>query len=252
MPLKINLLLKQQNVKQIENQFEIKCESFSLTTFEEIEDPENLTKEKNNLRLTLRKWQIDENSFHLRNKSIWEEYELFRKNLQCIYHYFVCVKLTAKAAKELANMIINLGGLERNTEAFEEIDNDTMEQSILELIQDNEIRASWIELGACKKDYDIATKNFKILLEIIDFSWEDLNKLKQQYDDVFLKYQHARSQVENELPVSLEKMKEIFYNCLHLLGGNIQEFMICTINLDGLVKTMADRFTGNNKREERN
>ncbi|CAH1364825.1 unnamed protein product [Tenebrio molitor] len=245
-PFELNLLLKQQNVKEIENRFEIKYESFSVETFEEIQDqdPESLSNEKTNLALTLTKWQIDENSFYQRYKADRVEYEQLKRNLECIYHYFACVKLTAKAAKELADVITNLGVQQGSIDAFEEIENDSLEQNVLELIHDNEIRAFWSELENRKKDYDIATKNFKILLEIIDFSGEELDKLKKQYDDVFLKYQHARSEVERELPVLLEKMKEIFHNSMHWLGGNVQEFSKSTAHLDGLIKKAAGNIAG--------
>lgn len=244
-PFELNLLLKQQDVKEIENRFEIKYESFRVETYEEIEEqnPECLANEKTNLALTLTKWQIEENSFYLKYKSIWDEYKLLRQNLECIYHYFTCIKLTAKATKEMADMITNLG-IRESTELFQEIQNDNFEQEVLEVIHNNEIKTSWDKFEQCKKNYNIATKNFKILLEIMDFTFDDLYKLKKQFDDVFLEYQHAKSEVK-QLPDFLEKMKVIFHNCLHLLGGNVVEFIKCTTSLCDLIKNPSDQFVEN-------
>ncbi|KYB26746.1 hypothetical protein TcasGA2_TC033655 [Tribolium castaneum] len=240
-PFELNLLLKQQNVQEIENRFEIKYESFSVETFEEIEepDPECLTNEKTNLALTLTKWQIEENCCYSKHKATWDEYEALKKSMECMYHYFTCVKLTAKATKEMADVVVNLRG--GSSEVFHEIENDRFEEQVLELIHNSEVQTSWDEFERCKRNYDIATKNFKILLEIIDFSWEDLNKLKRQYDDVFLSYQHAQSEVERQLPALLAKMKVIFHNGLGLLGTNVGEFIKCTTGLCDLIQNPTDQ-----------
>ncbi|KAJ3648977.1 hypothetical protein Zmor_020742 [Zophobas morio] len=250
-PFKLNLLLKQQNVNEIENRFEIKYESLSVETSERIRDevPEDLDNEKTSLALTLTKWQIDEKSSYLEYKSMWEQYEVLKRNLECVYHYFTCVKLTAKATKEVANIITNLDIQEDTIGAFEEIENDNLEQNVLELIHDNEIRMSWNEMEMRKKDYDIATKNFRILLEIIDFSWDELNQLKKQYNDVFLKYQHARSELR-KLPALLEKMKDIFYSCLQLLGSNVDEFLKSTASLNNLLKSTSEQLIENKELDD--
>lgn len=228
----LNLLLQQQSITEIKYET-IRLEEFHTISEEqntEYEDEDINREEKNNLSLTLTKWHIEENTNFQQLKTLWKQYRSIEALLEKIYNYLISLKITIKAGTDLNNFI---------TSSVQE-NNDFDPEKIT--IQNTETtNNSWEVFENCKKDYDLVTKNFKILLEIIDFSSHEVNQLKKQYDDVFFKYQQARSEIEKTLPTRLEEMKTLLASCLQDVGGQIDGFLTQTSDLRDVLKNMENK-----------
>ncbi|KAL1501082.1 hypothetical protein ABEB36_006475 [Hypothenemus hampei] len=89
---------------------------------------------------------------------------------------------------------------------------------------DNDVKNRLNEFRSRQSNYKLALKNFKIILEI--FNVEDgneagsLRKLKRQFDQVLMDYQHCRCILDRELmPYFIVERTQLLADCLISLGA---------------------------------
>lgn len=97
---------------------------------------------------------------------------------------------------------------------------DCFKDKLLLMLNDNSaIKNVYAEFEERHSNYKLALKNFKIILEILNVNDESLRKLKQQFGEVLMDFQHCRCILDQQLPFAIAERTEILAECLICLGN---------------------------------
>ncbi|XP_028127864.1 uncharacterized protein LOC114324266 [Diabrotica virgifera virgifera] len=254
-PLKsknLNLLLKQQIIRQIEqtehteNPPQIECNqknvsfksqvSLNETTIEYYTDDEQSSKYEY-LKIELANIQVDETNAALEGQALVGNYDLVEGLLDNIMQYLDCMILEIKSSFRLAQTLQTYIAYEDSIGGKScDIPKKLCEPSKLETLEEiksklfvslnryDHIKQLKQEHDQRKNDYKLALKNFKIILEVMNINEKSLNKLRQQFEEVLMNYQHARCILNQELPFILTERTKVLGDCLKLLGRECGEW----------------------------
>lgn len=102
---------------------------------------------------------------------------------------------------------------------------DCFKEKLLSMLNDNSaIKNVYAEFEERQSNYKLALKNFKIILEILNVNDESLRKLKQQFDEVLMDFQHCRCILDQQLPYAIAERTEVLAECLSCLGKEYDTF----------------------------
>lgn len=154
---------------------------------------------------TLLEVQNEESSEFEKFSQVWKECELIERIHQHVVQYVDCTKLQMKTSHQLS-VLLNTLTLRENCLT------ENMSINLKDLCQEPELE-SWNTINSNvynfmetfdkmkelkrkfdddKNNYDIALKNFKMVLEFMSINLKDLDKLKKQFENVLWDYQHSR------------------------------------------------------------
>lgn len=244
----LNLLLKQQIISQLEETDEEtkyrlnnpdrpfeECISINKKTSTSVVkfycESNGVSQRCEEIKMELANLHVDESVSSHQHKALCESYDLMESLLEHVLQHVECMILEVKSSNRLS-LILNTYGVREN-QINEEASNslrklcEKPETGILEDIKaklfislnncDN-IKRLRLEYEQKRNDYHLATKNFKIILEVMNINEKSLNKLKKQLDDVLMNYQHCRCILGQEMPFVLAERTKILAECLNLLG----------------------------------
>ncbi|XP_045461530.1 uncharacterized protein LOC123671609 [Harmonia axyridis] len=154
---------------------------------------------------TLLEIQNEESREYEKFAQVWKECELIERIYQQVVQYVDCTKLQMKTSHQLSVLLNHLTLRENYL-------TEDMSRSLKNLCQDPELD-SWNKVNSKiydfmenfdamkelkqkfdddKNNYEIALKNFKMVLEFMSLNLKDLDKLKKQFEHVLWDYQHSR------------------------------------------------------------
>nr|CAH7741665.1 unnamed protein product [Callosobruchus chinensis] len=228
----LNLLLKQQVVKHIEEIDE---------PLEEIEYKElDITKAlklysedaHDEVKICLANVQVEESALSNQHKARCDTYDLLETVLEHVLQHAECVMLEVRSANRLA-LVLNSFAVRENyaNEAVSAALSNLCRSPGLELLEDirtklfvclnghEKIRKLRQEYERRRNNYNLALKNFKIILEVINVSDTSLVKLKKQFDDVLENFQQCRRVLDEKLPSALTERTKVLKESMTMLGG---------------------------------
>lgn len=242
----LNLLLKQQITKQIQETGDEEDNNQVIKFHNHIKEQDAVNKTKTSLdfnindslgpeyddiKIELGNIQVEESALSEQQKILCENYDLLENLLDHILQHIDCVILEIKSSNRLALM------LNRFTTQEAQI-NDNISKSLCKLCEQpnlelldaikNRVFVSLNEFGHIQEirqefekrkiDYMLALKNFKIILEVMTINEKSAKKLKQQFDDVLLNYRRCYYLLQQEIPLVLSERMKILTECLNTLG----------------------------------
>ncbi|KAJ8963382.1 hypothetical protein NQ318_018859 [Aromia moschata] len=189
------------------------------------------------IKMELASVQVEESVASEQHKALCEKYDLLETLLEHILQHIDCLTLEIKSSNRLS-LLLNTFAIHENriTEKIsdslkkmcERPDFDILEEIktklIIALNNCDNIKQLRLECEQRRNDYNLAMKNFKIILEVMDINDKSLNKLKQQFDDVLTNYQHCRCILSREMPFVLEERRKILEECLSVGGIEFEEW----------------------------
>lgn len=102
---------------------------------------------------------------------------------------------------------------------------DCFKDKLLTMLNDNSAPKNvYAEFEERQSNYKLALKNFKIILEILNVNEESLRKLKRQFDEVLMDFQHCRCILDQQLPFAIAERTEVLAECLICLGDKYDTF----------------------------
>ncbi|KAL3288230.1 hypothetical protein HHI36_002679 [Cryptolaemus montrouzieri] len=179
---------------------------------------------------TLLEIQCEESKEYEHFASLWKECELLEQIFQHFIQYLDCVKLEMKTTNRLS-VLLNTLTLRENclTENMSKNLKDLCQEPNLGVWNDlssniysimenfDSIREFKRKFEDDKNNYEIALKNFKMVLEFMSINLKDLEKLKKQFEKVLWDYQHSRC-------LLMKNMMQLKRDSMEFLGtvsGNI-------------------------------
>lgn len=241
----LNLLLEQQVITQIDKSEALR-QNETLSFKKSIEQNDEGTLNKcsakiaikeqifnscDDIKILLSNVQLEECASIQHHKTLCESYDLIENLLDHILQHVECVILEIKTSNKLVIFLNNIIELEPQEACFN-FHNTPVEIAELEFLQEiknklnvtlnkyeniAEIRQ---EYERKKRDYLLALKNFKIILEVADLGDGCLEKLRNQFRDVIFEYRRCRDTIEQEMPFIIEERRKILADCLLNLGDN--------------------------------
>lgn len=258
----LNLLLKQQVLTKTNNSEEQQHENiinFQQTI--ELNEQETVNKfptkstykenyfdQNDDIKLQLGNIQVEESSSIEHHKTLCESYDLLENLLDHILQHVECVILEIKTSNKLATLLNNFATQKLQQETLQ-FDNASLDLSGIEILQEikNKLYVALHkyqdmvtirqEYERKEKDYHLALKNFKILLEVMEMNDECLENLKQQFHDVVLGCRNCWSLLEREIPQVMRERMEVLEECLISLGKCNK---ICISGRVNFMETMAN------------
>ncbi|KAK9892146.1 hypothetical protein WA026_018345 [Henosepilachna vigintioctopunctata] len=149
--------------------------------------------------------QIEESKEYEYFSSLWKDCEWLEEIFRHIIQYVDCVKLQTKATNRLSiafnNLILRENCLtEKMSGALRDLCCDpvidpwnNIKTNIYDFMKTFEqIKDHRSKFDEDKNNYEIAMKNFKTVLEVMNISMKELDKLMNQFEQVLWQYQHSR------------------------------------------------------------
>lgn len=248
-----NLLLKQQVIRRLTGAKNNDSERKS--TIEEDEKRESF-------KINLINTQIVESSFMENNKVLCYQFDVLKQVLEHLLNYVECILLDKKHTNRLS-MTMHAFALNDNvlkdtiSHQFlpfcEPPDVSVLEEVkvklLLTLINLENVSKSRIACQQKEHEYQLAAKNYKIILEVVKLSDTALDDLKKQFDLILGNYQQVRNMLDNELPDYMKETTNVFCQCVGLLCGEMELQTDYKIHFCNIMKDFIGAMpgTGDNK-----
>ncbi|XP_066249517.1 uncharacterized protein [Euwallacea similis] len=191
------------------------------------------------LKVQLANIQLEESENFEQHKELMESYNLLEAILEHLLNHIEYTVLEIKSATRMCSLL-NMylvpkrcidekisSTLKKLTETYPSTTLNGLKGKLLTTLNDDngEIKRLQGEVLEKQRNYSLALKNFKIILEILNVNDNSLRKLQQQFDEVLMDYQHCRCIVDHALPFAIAQRTEVLADCLISLGA---EFDILT------------------------
>lgn len=266
----LNLLLKQQILRQVsKHEFHeeidrqhgscVKISTSTESTRQKIhsemifsdEPAENDENQHTEIKLALARIQLEESNLNEKYKTLTEQYDLIELLLEHTLQHIECLLLTFRSTSRISNTLDKyIMAQQFSSDILKEsvsILNKTRNYGLLKEIKGklfaalqrhehiNQLRD---EYTIRKKNYDLAMKNFKIILEVMRINENTCKKLKSQLDDVLMSYQNCHSILEEELPIIIVEKTKVLFDCFQLFQKDVQLWSEQTVEFSKLIKNL--------------
>ncbi|CAH0550881.1 unnamed protein product [Brassicogethes aeneus] len=263
-PSNLNLLLKQQIIRQLEEANE---DHYKRPNYEDcvtIDKKTTISKkiyssesDFEGLRMTLANTQINESTAAENHKLMCDHYDLLEQVLEHVVQYVECIILESKSMNRLS-IALNAFAISDNlitgdaTQHFNTLCESpnlaTLEEVRTKLfvcLNSNEnINSLRYECEEKKRDFHLALKNFKIILEVMNINNSSLKKLQHQFEEVLMKYQECRCVLDKELPYVIAERSKVLSECLGLLGQDMETRLEDKLHFSNQIKKLKTSIDG--------
>lgn len=187
------------------------------------------------------------------NFQLTESYNLVEVIMEHVLNHIDCVMLEIKSASRLSTWLNTYSvheqcvteqiapTLKRLNENYDLSTFEGFKAKLLTILNDNNsnVKKLYNEFNDRQSNYKLALKNFKIILEILNVNEVSLRKLKQQFDEVLMDYQHCRCILDQELPYAIVERTKVLADCLTFLGAEYDRLADRRSDLGGLFKDVG-------------
>lgn len=201
-------------------------------------DSDELSTRRQKLELMLSRTQVEEANVMERHNELQARFDRVEAVLDALLHYIDCVKLEIGSSYRLCHLINNLVANEKSA-----VVSDSLIQVIKKLCVDTtfdessatktkiyetlnatkELEGLFEKYESRRRDFNTGLLNFKILLENMNLSKKQLERLQRQFDNVLLNYQHSRHVLDEELPYLTNKRIDVLVECFGDLSTDLQK-----------------------------
>lgn len=162
-----------------------------------------------------------------------ESYKLLEALGEDLLSHIDCVTLEVKSSSRLSQTLNSFALQEQCVDeqisstlkqlhnSYELTTLERFKRQLLMILNDDNghVKKLYGEFQERLSNYKLALKNFKIILEILNVNEDSLKKLKQQFDEVLMDYQHCRCILDHELPFAIAERTKVLADCLISLGA---------------------------------
>lgn len=225
-------------------------------------DSDEMSTRRQKLELMLSRTQVEEANVMERHNELQARFDRVEAVLDALLHYIDCVKLEIGSSYRLCHLVNNLVVNEKS--AF-------VTDSLMQLIKKLCVETPFDENGATKtkiyetlnatkdleglfekyesrrRDFNTGLLNFKILLENMNLSKKQLDRLQRQFDTVLLNYQHSRCLLDQELPYLTDKRMSVLVECFGEMSADLQGVASNRSDLAGLFGGLEEALKVNNE-----
>lgn len=201
--------------------------------------------------------QIEENRCLEQHYILWQRYRLQEQVLVHIMQFIDAFKLELKASQILATLLNsltlrenfmneNLSKVVRKFDKGPEFDSwNHVKSNIQRFVESFEsIEKLNNEFEDRKRDYEMALKNFKTILEFMDLNPKDIVKLKYQFEGVLSKYQQSRCILDQSLTQLVDKNTIFLGEVCGLIGRQYEQQSDFKNNFSSLLDNIKSAFKG--------
>lgn len=212
-------------------------------------DSDELSTRRQKLELMLSRTQVEEAGVMERHNVLQTRFNRVEAVLDALLHYIDCIKLEIGSSYRLCHLINNLVINEKSA-----VVKDSLIQLVKKLCVDTgfdgsgaiktkiyeslnatkELEGLFEKYECTKRDFNTGLLNFKILLENMNLSKKQLERLQRQFDSVLLNYQHSRCVLDQELPFITETRMQVLIECLGELSNDLSKVATHRKDLIGL------------------
>ncbi|XP_066150352.1 uncharacterized protein [Euwallacea fornicatus] len=190
------------------------------------------------LKVHLANVQLEESENFEQHKELIESYNLLETILEYLLNHIERTVLEIQSATRMCSLLnvylvrkrciddTVTSTLKKLTETYASTTLNGLKGKLLTILNDNngEIKKLQDEFFEKQRNYSLALKNFKIILEILNVNDGSLRKLQQQFDEVLMDYQQCRCIVNHALPFAIAQRTEVLADCLISLGAEFDIF----------------------------
>lgn len=212
-------------------------------------DSDELSTRRQKLELMLSRTQVEEANVMERHNELQTRFDRVEAVLDALLHYIDCIKLEIGSSYRLCHLINNLVVNEKSAvvtdsliqlikklcvdTAFDE--NNATKTKIYETLNaTKDLEGLFEKYESRRRDFNTGLLNFKILLENMNLSKKQLDRLQRQFDNVLLNYQHSRCLLDQELPYLTDKRMNVLVECFGELSADLQKVSSNRQDLSGL------------------
>ncbi|XP_030765178.1 uncharacterized protein LOC115889339 isoform X2 [Sitophilus oryzae] len=233
----LNLLLRQQsggNLYVEENSCR-EVDPDSVTPAAELDSDTSDNYET--LKLELVNVQLEEAEALEQHRILRNNYALLEVVLEHIMSHLECVIIEIKSSSRLAHFLnlycVQERCLDEETSSLLKKLNQINNVSSLEALKTqlictinnrDHIKILNEQFEEKYNNFRLALKNFKIILEILNVHNDSLSKLKKQFKEILMDYQHCRCILEREYPFAIAEKAKVLLDCLTSLGESYKYF----------------------------
>lgn len=223
-------------------------------------DTDELSTRRQKLELMLSRTQVEEASVMERHNELQARFDRVEAVLDALLHYIDCIKLEIGSSYRLCHLINNLVVNEKSA-----VVKDSLVQLIKKLCVDTsfdessaiktkiyeslnatkELEGLFEKYECTKRDFNTGLLNFKILLENMNLSKKQLERLQRQFDSVLLNYQHSRCLLDQELPFVTEARMKVLVECFGVLSSDLSKVASHRKDVVGLFGGLQDALKSN-------
>lgn len=222
-------------------------------------DTDELSTRRQKLELMLSRTQVEEASVMERHNELQARFERVEAVLDALLHYIDCIKLEIGSSYRLCHLINNLVVNEKSAVVKDSLiqlikklcneigfdENSAIKTKIYESLNaSKELEGLFEKFESTRRDFNTGLLNFKILLENMNLSKKQLERLQRQFDSVLLNYQHSRCLLDQELPFITEAHMNVVVDSLSELSNDLLKVISHRKDLAGLFGGLQDVFKG--------
>lgn len=199
-------------------------------------DTDELSTRRQKLELMLSRTQVEEAGVMERHNVLQARFDRVEAVLDALLHYIDCIKLEIGSSYRLCHLINNLVVNEKSAVVKDSLiqlmkklcvdtgfdENCAIKTKIYESLNATKELEGLFEKYECtKRDFNTGLLNFKMLLENMNLSKKQLERLQRQFDSVLLNYQHSRCLLDQELPTVTETHMQILIECFSEVSSDL-------------------------------
>ncbi|XP_060530254.1 uncharacterized protein LOC132704335 [Cylas formicarius] len=182
------------------------------------------------LKIELANTYLEECKALEEHTALWDSYNLLENLIESVLNHIDCGLLESRSIIRLGSWLNSYAVRENRIDEEisnclkvlnEKIDFEEYERMKTKLLVELNSSNSIIELHADfelrRHNFKLAFKNLKILLEILNVNEDSLGKLKQQFDEILMNYQHCRCILDRNLPVVISQRNKMLLDGLSIL-----------------------------------
>lgn len=212
-------------------------------------DSDELSTRRQKLELMLSRTQVEEANVMERHNELQTRFDRVEAVLDALLHYIDCIKLEIGSSYRLCHLINNLVVNEKSALVTDSLiqlikklcvdtvfdENNATKTKIYETLNaTKDLEGLFEKYESRRRDFNTGLLNFKILLENMNLSKKQLDRLQRQFDNVLLNYQHSRCLLDQELPCLTDKRMNVLVECFGELSGDLQKVSSHRQDLSGL------------------
>lgn len=214
-------------------------------------EADELTYRRQKVELQLSKSQLEESHSNDEHNLLQLRHERVENLMQSLVQYLECLQLEAKASYRLCQQLNSLIVNEKSitmTDSLSELIKKLCENSTLDtnfsfkqnILTSLETTSSHEELALKyaekKRDFNMASQNFKMLLQNANLNLNQLEKLQHQFDGILLSFQHSRCMLDQELPNIISQRMQVLLNSFSTLSCDLKIIATDRLDLSSLLK----------------
>lgn len=213
---------------------------------------EELLLKRQNLEVMLANTQLEESGKKDQHKISLNKYLRIEEILQAFLQYLECLNLETSSSLRLSRKINDLivhdapnamneqmsRLLKKLCEANSSKHLNLKSKIVDGLLENKVIEELVFDYEGSRTDFNIASQNFKLLLDNANLNQKQIDHLQQQYESILVSLQHSRCILDQELPNSIRRLTNIFLETLDRVGEDLSKRVEDRNSLSYLLKTL--------------